>query len=268
MRGKRFGSYLAGAGGAVFCYMCLVAQTFGGECLVNGDFSADVTAPILGLCTVEVSGFGQEVVYAFLDLRISGGEGSVVTAYPAGESSETSGLIVNTSEARMVTLNITEAVLEAIARQDSVARVVLAPNIIGEETSYTLGEFGGCRGVFRCFESVGGEIVQTKAAGAGIEEDGIVSDVAAEAKVTPNPGNPIVSISARAGQSGEVRVTLHDVRGRVVRELWGGGSAGEWVRMTWDGKDDRGVPVASGTYLYHITSGDDRGAVGKVAVVR
>jgi hypothetical protein len=77
----------------------------------------------------------------------------------------------------------------------------------------------------------------------------------------PNPFNPSTSIRytiARDGRDGRVPTTLrvYDMRGRQVRTLVEEEkSPGEYI-VHWDGQDDRGVRLASGTYLYHIRAGD------------
>jgi hypothetical protein len=71
-----------------------------------------------------------------------------------------------------------------------------------------------------------------------------------------------------AVQPARLRIAIHDVRGRLVRDLQGphaltaGGSAG-W----WDGRDARGIAVASGVYFARVT-GCDAGVVRRLTVVR
>jgi flagellar hook assembly protein FlgD len=53
-------------------------------------------------------------------------------------------------------------------------------------------------------------------------------------------------------QPGPVRLTVHDIQGRTVRELtdrvW---TAGEH-KIVWDGIDKRGALVVPGLYLAHL----------------
>ena len=52
-----------------------------------------------------------------------------------------------------------------------------------------------------------------------------------------------------------VRISVHDVSGRRVRTLVNRTlRAGEHAEG-WDGRDDRGTPVATGVYLYRLTAG-------------
>ena len=84
----------------------------------------------------------------------------------------------------------------------------------------------------------------------------------------PNPFNPTTTIRFGLPAAGVVNLAVYDVLGRpvagVLREepLRAG-----WHEFTWDGRDDRGVPVASGVYLYRLRVGD-RVALRKMTLVR
>jgi agmatine/peptidylarginine deiminase len=71
----------------------------------------------------------------------------------------------------------------------------------------------------------------------------------------PNPFNPRVELRLSGLASGTCRVTIHDLRGRCVREFVVG-SAPEQV--TWDGTDQRGRAVPSGVYLATAQVGNRR----------
>jgi hypothetical protein len=74
----------------------------------------------------------------------------------------------------------------------------------------------------------------------------------------PNPFNPTMEITygipVSAGTS-RVVVDLCDVLGRHVRSLVDREEGPGDYRVTWDGKDDRGEPVASGVYFYRLKTG-------------
>ena len=77
----------------------------------------------------------------------------------------------------------------------------------------------------------------------------------------PNPFNPETWIPYHLATAANVTVTLHDVRGSVVRELaLGHQSAGVYESRGraayWDGKNQIGEKVASGLYFYTLTAGD------------
>jgi hypothetical protein len=69
----------------------------------------------------------------------------------------------------------------------------------------------------------------------------------------PNPFNPRTMIHFELGSPGQVAIDICDVRGRRVRTLAPGRLIAGPHQATWDGSDDAGHPVASGTYLYRMS---------------
>jgi hypothetical protein len=65
----------------------------------------------------------------------------------------------------------------------------------------------------------------------------------------PNPFNPQTTIAFTLNGNARVRLTVHDVRGRVVRTLADGDMAAGEHALQWDGRDDAGRTVASGVYF-------------------
>jgi len=83
----------------------------------------------------------------------------------------------------------------------------------------------------------------------------------------PNPFNPRTELAFRTEQPGHVALRILDLRGRVVATLLDAPrSAGEHT-VIWEGRDDRGGRVASGTYVAELRQGADR-AVQKLTVVK
>lgn len=75
----------------------------------------------------------------------------------------------------------------------------------------------------------------------------------------PNPFNPTTSFSVTLPIDKAVSLKVYDVAGRVVRTIVGGQHypAGTY-EFTWDGTNDAGAQVASGTYLYSLEYGNFR----------
>jgi len=67
----------------------------------------------------------------------------------------------------------------------------------------------------------------------------------------PNPFNPTTRIPFEAATAGAVRLQILDIAGRYVRTLDVRARLGPNV-LTWDGHDARGLPVASGVYIYQL----------------
>ena len=72
----------------------------------------------------------------------------------------------------------------------------------------------------------------------------------------PNPFNPTTAIRFELPREERVHLCVYDVSGRRVRKLIGGEHipAGR-VSVEWNGTDDTGRRVASGTYLYRLRAG-------------
>ena len=70
----------------------------------------------------------------------------------------------------------------------------------------------------------------------------------------PNPCSLKTTIAFTVGGSAPtpVHVAIFDVTGRLVRTLWDGPAAPGTCAMTWDGRSNAGVRVASGTYMAHV----------------
>ena len=73
----------------------------------------------------------------------------------------------------------------------------------------------------------------------------------------PNPFNPATTIpvSVVAG-AGEVDLTIYNVLGQPVRQVWSGPLAAGEHRLAWDGRDGQGQPVAAGVYVVRLHQGN------------
>jgi hypothetical protein len=77
----------------------------------------------------------------------------------------------------------------------------------------------------------------------------------------PNPFNPSTSIMLEVEPAGKrevpVCLSVYDIRGRMIRTLVNGNMTVGRHTVSWDGRDERGVPVDSGVYLFRLRSGTD-----------
>lgn len=72
----------------------------------------------------------------------------------------------------------------------------------------------------------------------------------------PNPFNPVTTISFELAETGPaVSLRVYDVSGRLIRTLIDGSRTAGPHTVQWDGKDNHHQTVASGVYLYRLTSG-------------
>jgi beta-glucanase (GH16 family) len=69
----------------------------------------------------------------------------------------------------------------------------------------------------------------------------------------PNPFNPATTISYDLPEPAVVRLTIHDLAGRLVRTLVAGAVVGEGRHeVVWNGRDDAGQIMAAGVYFYRL----------------
>ena len=76
------------------------------------------------------------------------------------------------------------------------------------------------------------------------------------AQNSPNPFNAWTDIAFSLPARASCRLSIHDLRGRRVRDLLGRQALPSGRhRVAWDGTDDAGGEVASGVYLYRLRAG-------------
>ena len=102
---------------------------------------------------------------------------------------------------------------------------------------------------------------------AGIESCKAISDVlefttdetaalALEQNI-PNPFSLSTSISFFVREKAASKLEIVDMFGRIVRTLFDGVATAGRTTVEWDGTDNSGANVATGTYIYRLTSGNN-----------
>ena len=84
----------------------------------------------------------------------------------------------------------------------------------------------------------------------------------------PNPFNPQTTIEYALAADGPVRLEVFSVDGRRVAVLVDGPQAAGSHSATWQGRDSAGRAVASGTYMYRLTTPDGEVLSGRMALVK
>jgi hypothetical protein len=72
----------------------------------------------------------------------------------------------------------------------------------------------------------------------------------------PNPFNPSTSVQFQVPKTSDVTVTIYDMLGQEVRTLFSGEVMRGTYSVQWDGRNDAGVQMSSGSYVYRMISGD------------
>jgi hypothetical protein len=86
-------------------------------------------------------------------------------------------------------------------------------------------------------------------------------------KNSPNPFRSETSIAFSLRKSGDVRLSVYTLDGRLVTRLVDGQVEAGSHRSTWDGRDRFGREVSSGVYYYSLETGDVSEA-GKMILLR
>jgi hypothetical protein len=83
----------------------------------------------------------------------------------------------------------------------------------------------------------------------------------------PNPFSMSTSISFYVRDNGVTKLEIVDMFGRTVRTLFDGVASSGKTSVEWDGTDDSGANVATGTYIYRLTNGNNT-EVAKMTITR
>jgi len=71
----------------------------------------------------------------------------------------------------------------------------------------------------------------------------------------PNPFNPSTIISYQLPESDKVELTVFNISGQHITTLVNKEQTSGNYRVQWDGRDDKGVIVSSGVYIYRLKAG-------------
>jgi hypothetical protein len=74
----------------------------------------------------------------------------------------------------------------------------------------------------------------------------------------PNPFNPGTTIDFQIARAVEVELAVYNLLGQRVRILVNERLETGTYQAVWDGRNDRGLPLASGVYVYRMEAGDFR----------
>jgi hypothetical protein len=72
----------------------------------------------------------------------------------------------------------------------------------------------------------------------------------------PNPFNPATVIKYSVPKNEFVTIKVYDIIGREIKTLFSGNNNAGMYLISWDGSDNTGMLVSSGTYIYRMTAGE------------
>lgn len=83
----------------------------------------------------------------------------------------------------------------------------------------------------------------------------------------PNPFNQSTTIAFDLSEPAEIRVRIYNIVGQRIRTLFVGSLGKGEHRLVWDGRDDAGLEVATGTYLLNLKA-EELKATRKLLLLR
>jgi len=110
-----------------------------------------------------------------------------------------------------------------------------------------------------------GVAVQSALVYASAVSEGALPSRALLSQNFPNPFNPNTKLFFSLPEAGQVRLIIHDARGRRIRTLFSGFAPAGETRLQWDGTDDSGDSVSSGVYTYTLET--ERGSLARRLVL-
>jgi hypothetical protein len=72
----------------------------------------------------------------------------------------------------------------------------------------------------------------------------------------PNPFNPTTSIEFALPEAAQVSLEIYNLLGQKVRTLVNGYVPAGYINTSWDGLDQNGKEISSGTYIYRLQTAD------------
>ena len=71
----------------------------------------------------------------------------------------------------------------------------------------------------------------------------------------PNPFNPTTTMRYEVPSGSKITLKIYNILGQEVKTLVNDYQKQGRYEILWDGRNDQGVKVATGVYLYRISSG-------------
>lgn len=83
---------------------------------------------------------------------------------------------------------------------------------------------------------------------------GNVQKVSAIADIYPNPFNPLANIAFDLAEPGQIDLAIYDIAGRLICRLDSGFKPGGRYESSWNGRDEQGRIVSTGTYFARLST--------------
>ncbi len=101
----------------------------------------------------------------------------------------------------------------------------------------------------------------------GVSEKAIIVTTFQLHQNYPNPFNPSTTIAYSLENTGQVELHIYDILGRKIRELISERKTAGAYTVSWNGRNDAGAQVASGSYFYKLKV-DGSQLTGKMVLIK
>jgi flagellar hook assembly protein FlgD len=82
----------------------------------------------------------------------------------------------------------------------------------------------------------------------------IIPKITALLNPFPNPFNPDVTIPFDLAVEGKVTLKIYNLKGQLIKNLLNENCKANSYRIVWDGKDNEGHTVSTGTYIIRMNA--------------
>ena len=72
----------------------------------------------------------------------------------------------------------------------------------------------------------------------------------------PNPFNPTTTINYQVPKQSDVNIKIYNMLGQEIKTLFSGQVEQGFYSVSWNGLNNSGIQMSSGTYIYRIVTGD------------
>jgi len=76
-------------------------------------------------------------------------------------------------------------------------------------------------------------------------------------RVYPNPFSSDTKIEYKLEEAAQVKLSVYNQRGQLVKQLVSGGKSAGTHTVSWDGRDTQGRKVSNGIYFARLISGKE-----------
>ena len=101
-----------------------------------------------------------------------------------------------------------------------------------------------------------------------VEEQDLLPTAFALSQNYPNPFNPATQIKYDLPGASNVRLTIYNFLGQSVRTLVDAEQTAGFYSVGWDGRDDSGVKMPSGVYIYRLEAGQQFVQIRKMILLK